>query len=111
MVRKSPTPKWMTPAQKEKYREQKMFERRWQARHLRESQKDPKTHRHTVWLKVPLNEMEVYGRYKTRRAADKIARALERKYAGGNYGPGQAWVESPGSIEAKLRKMSEEYEE
>lgn len=63
---------------------------------------------HIVWLKIPMSPMEVYGRYKSKRAAERIANALLSKYKS-DYGKTESWVESPGSIEEKLRSMADDY--
>lgn len=63
---------------------------------------------HAVWLKVPLCEAEVESRHATRAAAEKAAKALEKRAkAWESYGACSVWVESPGTVEEKLRKMHE----
>jgi hypothetical protein len=62
--------------------------------------------RFTVYLNSPsIPGGEVLARFPTRKRADVFA-----KHAEAAYGKGTVWVEAPGSIESKLRRMSEEDE-
>lgn len=60
---------------------------------------------YAVWSKFPGNDMQVEGRFATAGRAKVFLRSFERDYPGV-----AAWVEAPGSIERRLRRMHEEGE-
>jgi hypothetical protein len=67
---------------------------------------------HMVWWKFPTCDHEVVERFATRAEADSLADALRDEHKDGtDLGKVEIWVESPGTIEAKLRELHEEYEE